>query len=75
MEFHETGNYEIPTTIINSRFEGISVDDRLDKTQWAGGLINTKTNTYFAPTLCIDIVADSLVETPSATWEPPPVPL
>jgi hypothetical protein len=54
-----TGNVTttITPTIINARFTGTTVLDRLDKDFWEGGEFDLKTATVFAPDYCISVIA------------------
>jgi hypothetical protein len=57
-----TGNVEavITSTVINARFTGTTVADRLDEDFWVGGNTELKTATTWAPRLCISMIMKSL---------------
>jgi len=62
IEIQATGNVTttITPTIINARFTGTTVLDRLDKDFWEGDEIDLKTATTFAPDYCISVIAKKL---------------
>lgn len=60
MTIHETGSSVIESTIINTRFTGISTADRVDHDMWTGGKIETKTKAVFVPRYCIALICQEI---------------
>lgn len=63
MLFHESGNFLIESTIINTRYSstaGTSTAERLTASNWTGGSIETKVKTVFNPLYCIAFLAQSV---------------